>query len=295
MKKRHSGIWLILVTVFFAVSGANCPNMLRPGAPPLPPKLPSAPTLTQVIDAVNGNHGRIQSVYSNQASLSGQGFGSLRATVACQRRRNFRLAAGSLMGTEIDVGSNDLYFWYWVKRGEPPAMYYCLHDQFAASPARQSIPIQPDWLIEALGVTEIDPASNPQGPFRLPDGRLEVITTKNSPEGPLKKVLILDASQGWILEQQFINQQNCLLARAVASRYQQDPASGLWMPRVVDISCPPAQFSAEIDLGNVQINQLQNVQSNLWTMPCIPGVPGVDLGKQNFQPAAAPTQYIAPR
>ncbi|MBN2578692.1 MAG: hypothetical protein JXB10_06840 [Pirellulales bacterium] len=278
MHQRHTGFWLIFIAGLFAVSGANCVNMLRPGAPPLAPKLPPEPTLAQVIDAVNGNHGRIQSFYSNQAAVSGQGFGSLRTTVAYQRQRNFRLSAGTgLTGTELDVGSNSLYFWYWIRRGEPPAMYYCRHDQFAASPARHTLPIQPDWLIEALGVTAIDPASNPQGPYRLPDGRLQVVTTRNSPDGPLRKILIIDASQGWILEQQIVNLQNVLLARSVASRYRQDPASGLWMPGVVDITCPPAQFAMRLDLGNVQINQLQSADCSLWTMPSISGSPLVDL------------------
>jgi hypothetical protein len=278
MNKRHTAFWFLIVVGLFAVGGASCPRMLRMGAPALPPKLPPSPTLSQVIEVVNGNHGRILSFYGNQAALSGQGFGSLRATVAFQRQRNFRLWAGTgLTGTELDVGSNDQYFWYWVRRGEPPAMYFCRHDQFAASPARQMLPIQPDWLIEALGATSIDPAANPQGPYRLPDGRLEVITTRNSPDGPLRKVLILDAAQGWILEQQIISPQNVVLARSVASRYRQDPASGLWMPGVVEVTCPPAQFSMQIDLGNVQINQLQTADCTLWTKPCIPGVPEVDL------------------
>jgi hypothetical protein len=278
MNKHHARFWLLIVAGLFAVSGASCPRMSWLGAPALPPKLPPSPTLTQVIDVVNANHGRIQSLYSNQAAISGQGFGSLRTTVAFQRQRNFRLSAGTgLTGTELDVGSNDQYFWFWVKRGDPPAMYWCRHDLFPTSPARQSLPIQPDWLIEALGVTAIDPAGNPQGPFLMPDGRLQVVTLRNSPDGPLKKVLIIDPSQGWILEQQIFNQQNVLLARSVASRYRQDPLSGLWMPGVVNITCPPAQFTMQIDLGNVQVNQLQSADGNLWTMPTIAGAPVVDL------------------
>jgi hypothetical protein len=278
MYKQHAGFWLTIVAGLIGISGACSPWKPPWLAPALPPKLPPSPTLTQVIEAVNGNHGRIQSLYSNQAAISGQGFGSLRTTVAFQRPRNFRLSAGTAFGTELDLGSNDLYFWFWVKRGEPPAMFWCRHDQYAANPAaRQTLPIQPDWLIEALGVTSIDPASNPQGPYALPDGRLQVVTLRNSPDGPLKKVLTIDAAQGWILEQQIINQQNVLLARSTASRYRQDPLSGIWMPGVVDISCPAAQFSMQIDLGAVEINRLQSKDTNLWSMQPVPGAPIVDL------------------
>jgi hypothetical protein len=295
MHIRGIRFWLLIVTGLFAVSGASCPHMLRPAAPPLPPKLPPNPTLAQVIDVVNGNHGRIQSFYGNQAALSGQWLGSLRAMVAFQRQRNFRLSAGTgLTGPELDVGSNDQYFWYWVRRGDPPAMYCCRHDQLAASPAQQMLPVQPDWLVEMLGVTEIDPAGNPQGPFQLPDGRLEIITTKNTTSGPLRKVIILDSAQGWILEQHYINQQNILLARSVASRYRQDPGSGLWMPGVVDISCPPAQFTMQMDLGSVQINQMQNADGTLWTMPSIPGAPIIDPTTLPVQ-SANPASYPPPR
>ena len=78
-------------------------------------------------------------------------------------------------------------------------MYFCRHDQFAASPARQMVPIQPDWLIDALGVSTFDPSLPHQGPYPLPDGRLEIRTIKETPEGTITKRTILDASQGWVL------------------------------------------------------------------------------------------------
>ena len=51
-----------------------------------------------------------------------------------------------------------------MRRNQPPAVYYCRHDQFAASQARQMVPFEPAWLIEALGVAEIDPGLPHQGP-----------------------------------------------------------------------------------------------------------------------------------
>ena len=81
------------------------------------------------------------------------------------------------------MGSNDELFWFWVRRAQPPATYYCRHDQFAASPARQDFPIDPYWLIEAFGIAELDPALPHQGPFRLPGGQLEVRTIREIPKG----------------------------------------------------------------------------------------------------------------
>src|SRR3989304_1249897 len=164
----RSGFVLLIITGLFAVSGASCPNMLRQPVQQLPRVLPPSPTLDQLIQTVNRNNSQIQSFYTDSATLSGQGFPSLRASLAFGRPRFFRLHATSgLTGPEVDLGSNPDIFWFWVRRSDPPAIYYCRHDQFAASPARFSIPVQPDWLIEALGITEIDPSLPHQGPFPL--------------------------------------------------------------------------------------------------------------------------------
>ena len=53
------------------------------------------------------------------------------------------------------------------------------------------------------------------------------------------------------------------------------------MPRIVDVSCPGAQFSLRIDLGNVAINRLPVDGSQLFTLPTYDGYPLVDLGKPN--------------
>ena len=84
----------------------------------------------------------------------------------------------------------------------PPGVYYCRHDQFAAGPARRFVPVEPPWLIEALGIAEIDPALPCQGGLKfLPNDRLRIDTIRETPDGPVTKVTIVDGSHGWILEQ----------------------------------------------------------------------------------------------
>ncbi len=262
--------------------------MLQRYTNPLPRVLPPSPTLEQVIATVNGNSSQIQSFVSTRASIGGSGFPSLPANIAFERPRRFRLRAGGITGTELDLGSNDELFWFWLKRNQPPAMYFCRHDQFAASPARQAIPFEPGWLIEALGVAEIDPALPHQGPTLLPNDRLRVDTILNTPEGPATKVMILDGSQGWILEQYLYDSRRQLLASSIASQHRIDPLTGRVMPRVVTIRCPPAQLTMRIDLGNVEINRAPGDPASLWTMPSYPNVPLVDLADpRNFPSSGA--------
>ncbi len=293
---RHSSYhlrWLsLIVTGLFSLSGASCPHFLQQYTSPLPRVLPASPppTVEQVINVVNRNSSQIQSFSTNHASISGSGFPSLSTSIAFERPQQFRLRATSFVGPEFDLGSNNELFWFWIKRSQPPAIYYCRHDQLAASQARQMTPFEPRWLIEALGVVEFD-RSLPQQLTVLPNDRLRIDTIRNTPEGPTMKVTILDGSQGWILEQHLYDARRRLVARSLASGHRQDPLSGLVMPTVVQIDSPPAQLSLRIDLGNIEINRLPGNRAELWTMPSISGALAVNIGDPNFrfpEPAAVP-------
>jgi hypothetical protein len=288
--KRH-GLWLLTAVGLVTLCGASCPRGFSPCNPQLPPRLPPAPSVTQVIDAVNRNNGPIQSFSTSQASLSSPGMGpTLRANVAFERQKRLRLRADFMSMPELDLGSNDDGFWFWVKRNQPPAVYWCRHDQFAASAARQMIPVEPEWVIESLGIGVFDPSLPHQGPYQLPNNRLEIRTVRETPQGPCLKVTIVDASQAWILEQRLHDAQGRMLAASATSRHRQDPATGLWMPQQVQINCPLAQFSLKLDLGPVQINRLQGDPAQLWSVPNYPGAPLVDLADPRFRPGAVAAQ-----
>jgi hypothetical protein len=280
---------LLVVVGLFTLSGASCPNYLHlpPFGPPPPRVLPPSPTIDQVIQAVNQNNSQIHSFTANRAMLSGPGWPTLRATVAFERPRRLRLLADTgFTGRELDLGSNDQIFWFWLKRNQPPATFYCRHEQFATCPARQMIPIEPEWLIESLGTAELDPALPYQGPRPLPGDRLEIRAIRETPDGPTTKVTIIDGWRALILEQHVFDAQGRLRASSIAEGHRRDPLSGLVMPSIVRISVPPAQFSMRLDLGNVQINQAAGNPGELWAMPNYPGYPTVDLcdPNQQFQP-----------
>jgi hypothetical protein len=249
------------------------------GVPP-PSVLPPGATLDQIIQAVHQHNAQIQSYVTQSATLSGPGWPTLHASIAFQRPRNFRLRAGlSLGGTEMDLGSNNQLFWYWLRRDQPPTVYFCRHDQFSASRIRQALPLDPYWLIEALGTADFDPALPHEGPYPAAGGRLEIRTIRETPEGPAVKITRVDASTALVMEQHVFDAQGRPLANAVIEGYRRDPLSGLYMPSAVQISCPLAQFSMRVDLGNVQVNRAGAVSAELWSMPTYPGSPRMDLGQ----------------
>lgn len=296
---------LSLLIVVVAASGASCPRMVEQYRLPVSRALPGDASFEQVAMMVNENSSRIQSLSASSAKLSSSEFPTLRANLAVERPQRLRLVAEAtaLTGAEFDFGSNDELFWFWVKRGQPPALYYCRHEQFDSSASRGVLPVEPDWLIEALGMVTLDPAEENQGPFPTGRGRLEIRTLVRRPQGTLTKVRVIDAAHGWIVAQHVYDSTGQRLASALASGHRRDPQSQAVVPRHVEIQWPLNNFNLKIDLGDVVVNPPATADTDsLWAKPDYSaGWPDVDLahvhlgvgpdGKTLITPASSTPGY----
>jgi hypothetical protein len=274
----------------FAAAGPAAPQVLQLGA-----------SREQIIAAVNQNSSRIRSLTVTNASITipdAMNLPLLNGNIAAERPGRFRLTAGTAVtGQEIDLGSNDELFWLWVRRNQPPAVYFCRHAQFANSSIRQIMPVEPSWLLAALGMVDIDPASVIDGPVPSVRGQgtVELRTWLPSASGNLQRVLLIDATRAWVVEQHVYDQAGTtLLASAVAESHRYYPVEQVSLPERISIQLLPAKISLKISLGTVQINQLQGDRTQLWTMPTFEGYPQHDLGGAAFgtplpnQPAVQP-------
>jgi len=271
--------WLALVLVWVTASGASCPHVLRQYTQPVPRALPEAASLTQIVNVVNDNSNRVQSLSTSRATIAMPGLPSLNANINFQRPRSLRLTAHKFIGEELDLGSNDELMWFWVKRGQPPAMLYCRHDQFHSSAARQILPVEPEWLIEAFGLVTLNPAEGIDGPFPVGGGRVELRTKTISGGKPMSRIIIIDDSRGVVLEEHLYDANRALLASAVLSKHTRDPASGVTLPHHIEIKCPSQQFELSIDLGDVTINQLAGDPQALFVKPTYSGYNEIDLAQ----------------
>src|SRR5207248_594607 len=118
----------------------------------------------------------------------------------------------AVTGPEIDLGSNDELFWLWVRRNNPPTLYYCRHAQFATSAAKQLMPVDPDWLLDALGLASFDPALQHSAPQRNANGRIEIRTLLPGPAGTMTKTTVIDEARAWVLEQHLHDERGTLVA-----------------------------------------------------------------------------------
>ena len=272
---------LALVVVAMASSGAACPQVLRGyqvGTMPLPRALPTQATLDQSIAAVHDNTQRVRSYMAPQAVLVVPGVPRLSAQVACEPPRRFRLRAQtSVTGSELDIGSNDDLFWLWIRRHQPPVMLFCRHDQYAQSSARRLLPIRADWMPELLGLVNFRPEDRHEGPFPLPDGRIEIRSRIHSGEGELFKSTLLDGTTGLVVEQHLFTTTGERLASCRTSRHRVDPQSGAALPRLVEVSWPASGIEFQLELAAITTNTPATDPGQLWQMPAYEGYEPIDL------------------
>ena len=247
----------------------------------------------QIIAAVNQNSARIQSLSVTGASITipdTMGLPILSGNIAAERPGRFRLTAGTaITGQEIDLGSNDELFWMWVRRNQPPAVYICRHEQFAGSNIRQVMPVEPTWLLAALGMVDIDPASVFDGPLPRGDGTVELRSWLPSASGTLQsrdrdrcpRGLGRGAARLRSGRHDAAGQRGRRIAPLLPGQQQ------VSLPQRVSIQLPPAGMKFKIDFGAVQINQLAGDRQQLWTLPTFEGYPQYDLGGSGARHAVA--------
>ena len=249
-----------------------------------------AATLDQVLGELNSNTDKVVSLQALQGTLSMPGAPTLPMNLAMQRPLQFRVRASTVLtGPELDLGSNPELFWIWVRRMQPPALYYCRQDQFAASAARQIMPVEPDWLFEAMGLVRFSPADQPQGPYPVGKGRIQIQSTHHSAAGDLRKITVVDDTRGVVLEQHLYDARNARVASAFTSNFHRDPVSGAVLPRHIEIQYPSTQFDLKIDLADIEVNTLGPANAQLWVKPEYPGYPNVNLADPNLPVAGSPT------
>ena len=295
---RPTGLLLLSFLSILAAGGASCPRRQITG-PPLRPAFNGMPTTDDVIREINKNSNGIQRLRARGASFKTPDFPSSLRTelLALERPHRFRLRADTAFsGVELDLGSNDEMFWIWIKRAEPRAVYFCRHEQFHTSAAQQLLSVEPQWLMSALGVMQIDRQGRHYGPHQHISGRLEFRSLLPSPGGELTRVLVLDDQHGWILEQHLYNSEQRLLASSYASQHRQDPTSGVTLPHHVDIQLPPTGMSFSINVDHYEVNQDAAGQEHMWRMPEPEGYTLTDLAEPGLRisaPAPPPVNSAA--
>jgi hypothetical protein len=282
---------IVLLVLMLATTGCRSHAWLRRGGGDPPPIAFSAlPSPAEAVAAVNANTQRVQSLQSQGASISIPGAPSIGAEIAVERPRGLRLRAKTqLTGPELDLGSNDELFWLWAARMPQPAVYFARHDQFVTSRAREMLAIEPAWLIEALGLVEIDPASVIEGPFADGGDRIRLRTTLASAGVPYTRLLLLHHRFAWVLEQHIYDERGQLIASARNSGHEYHTIDGVSLPKRIEVQVPQGMLRLQLDIDRWAINQPSADGPELFELPraALASYPFIDMADPRFVPPVA--------
>ena len=301
--RSMSRTWVTLVLFLMISFQVGCQSFLwwGPAAPEAPIVLQSTPTAQEIALAIGRNSQRIQQLES-QVKVSVQDMPGITGKMAYEIPRRMRLQAKflGLPGPGVDLGSNDDEFWVWLQTGgtgQAPMMMYANHVEFAQTLSKQKTPIRPDWLIDAMGLVALQPQSEFEGPIVRTDKNWEIRVRTLTPAGVITRVLVVDRQHAWVLEQQWYDEFNRVLAIARASDFFYYPGPDVSLPHRVELVVAPQtpnQLQLTLQMSGHRINQLGGDVAQLWAKPNPPGVQTLDIGKPGMWMMGGPPIPAAP-
>ncbi|MEO1524632.1 MAG: hypothetical protein AAFX06_04310 [Planctomycetota bacterium] len=266
----------LIVGMVFVCGGATCAQR-RPSLAfqPPPTVLAATPGVADVVAAVNRTSS-IRELSTNNASievLSMPGTPQLSSSsMSLRRDREFRLRAGLplVMSSVLDMGSNQEVFWFEVPEGISKVLYYARHDQYRDQLDRAVLPVDPSWVMDAIGLVQLDPTTVVAGPVLRADGKLEVRNTLAMPTGVFQRVCYIDATAGHVTDQFLFDPNGKEIARSSATNHEFFPDQQCALPHTVQLRLSPAvgpPLEMKIDVGNYAVNQILSGDPNLFVMP----------------------------
>ena len=289
-----------ILSLCFVSGGASC--VRRDATLPFPPPpvvFQNTPSIEELATVVNRTDA-IRELSTNSASVdvTTMNVPKLRATLNVRRDRDFRMRASLpvVMGAGIDMGSNNEVFWFEVPEGISKKLYYARHDQYSQNLRRAILPVDPTWIIDALGLVHIDPATVVAGPVSRPDGKLEVRNTITTPGGMYQRVCFIEPSAGYVTNQFLYDPSGNEIATCVASKHEYHADVQCALPHTVQIKLAPAvgpPLGMKIEIGSYALNQLLSGDPHLFTMPQTASQ-AVDLTTLGGASLVTPVSYQPP-
>jgi hypothetical protein len=268
-------------------TGGGCQSLRhwRPmSGPPIPVVLEPEPTPDQVISAVNANAVNVRQL-SSDVRVRIPGAPPLSGNLIVERPRNLRMKVGLIGMSELgfDVGSNDEEFWFWSKASTaamPPTLFHARHDAYRASASQGAIPLEPQWILDSIGLVQIEPDGSWLGPLPRPDGHYELRQPVPTGAGTFTKVLVIDRQTAILRQQATYDANHQLLAYVDAKEHAYDAEHHTSLPRRIELVVIDAENrrnTMTVDLANVRINQLYGDPQTQWARPEPSGAQVVDL------------------
>ncbi len=272
-------------------------------APPAPQvQFKETPTAADLVRYLDRNAAKLPAVEADDLDIDikagSQTFG-VSGALYIQQPKNFRLRAKSgIIGKVADVGSNDQEFWFWVHGDKPPYLYHCTHADLARG-VRLPFPVQPEWVMEALGLARRDQSNLANFRVERQGDAFELIEQATSPQGqPVQKVTVFKnpyatGSTPHVVAMKLLDangKPQCVATIESVHRFQSaDGGQPAVLPHRVKLEWPAYQMSMKliIPASGLKLNGASTVIANnraIFARPNLDGVRSYDLARQAVDP-----------
>jgi hypothetical protein len=253
-------------------------------------------SVEDLVKYLNDNSSRLQNVRAQDIGLEvRKGIlppVTLRGTMVCEQPRNFRLAATFMEHSELDLGSNQEEFWFWIKRGAP----YQFHCSYRAAEEgrvqKLPLPIRPDWIMEVLGMANFGPASRYERVVK--PQTIELVERTRSPQGtPVTKIMVIRRRRSVAPTPQVTDfllldgRTNKEICSAHVERVEVVGSMMGVLPRDVVIHYPDENVKMAFHMAHVEPNIQLPANFTAFMRQPLRGIPSVDLatGQIDGQPS----------
>jgi hypothetical protein len=293
--------------------------LLLTGCPPgsmrnqgIPTRLPSdSVTAAQLVSLLNDNSRRLQTLECRNVDIDAQQGHQpvgLQGAMICQQKRNFRLNARVVGQPAVDIGSNNEEFWWWISKGSP-YLFHCSYTDLERGNVRLGFPLQPEWVMEALGMGQYDP--NGEYEVRPTKTTYELVQKTLSPQRqPVRKITVfargpVAAGKPQVMAHRLEDAQGKEICSATIMSVQHDPTSGAVLPKQIKLVFPPTppaqpelvtmtlrldgvRVNGAIDPGRVQALFTRPRWENAPPYDVARGAPDAPVGQSQLQRVGGP-------
>ena len=258
------------------------------------PLFTTPPTLNQLSEVINRSR-NVQSLQSNSVTVNVNNERTINTNVTWAREKRFRMTASVAGIAGVDIGSNDEAFWMAIRGGLTKDMYYAKHVEFESQVDRPVLPVSPIWLIQAMGICDLDLSRLVQQPVTRADGLVELTTVEPSPVGNYTRTLVVDPKYGFSRQVFLRDPTGRLVANAQQSKHEYYSSIQSSLPHQVKVQLIPAGsplLELDISIASYVVNSLASDNMTQFVMPNTNGYQIINLGQVG--PQANVPQHVAP-
>jgi hypothetical protein len=190
----------------------------------------------QLINDLNEKNSNINSLILNGDNKK------LKYHIAYKKPDQFLLSVEGQRGREIEVGFDNLYFWFYIKNFDSKNLYFC--DKSKLDQTRIKPILRPEILIDLLGLNAIDPSKF------IFFSKNDKIEAKEKKLGFIR-IVILDVKENNIIEQSYYYENDLFLSVKIQSFFNFE---GNNIPKSILINFKEERLFIPVEIKSKQIN-----------------------------------------